>query len=125
MAVALLTGFLVAIAMLQLKGVFYRGILVEPFQLLSAAPMENLVPQIGLVFGMAVCIASAPAGVNVFGSETVVYYREAASGHNRYSYFLGLIFNLGENIGSIASHGSRRSSYGRYLVSDDYSCYIF
>jgi ABC-type multidrug transport system ATPase subunit len=125
MAVALLTGFLVAIAMLQLKGVFYRGILVEPFQLLSAAPMENLVPQIGLVFGMAVCIASAPAGVNVFGSETVVYYREAASGHNRYSYFLVLIFNLGENIGSIASHGSRRSSYGRYLVSDDYSCYIF
>lgn len=37
---------------------------------------------------MAIAIAGAPAGVLVFGEEKVVYWREAACGHNRLGIYL-------------------------------------
>ncbi|KAI8908049.1 hypothetical protein EDD86DRAFT_239760 [Gorgonomyces haynaldii] len=87
-AVASITGFLVGLAMLQMKGILYRGVLVDVYSLVSAAPLEAFVPQTGLIFGMAVCIAAAPAGTNTFGPELVNYYREAAAGHNKLAYYL-------------------------------------
>lgn len=48
-----------------------------------------MVPLFGLLIGLAVSLAGAPAGVDVFGEERQVFFREAASGHNRYSYYAG------------------------------------
>jgi energy-coupling factor transporter ATP-binding protein EcfA2 len=39
--------------------------------------------------GMAVGLSAAPTGVNSFGSELVVYWREASVGHSQLAYFLG------------------------------------
>jgi hypothetical protein len=38
---------------------------------------------------MAVGLSAAPTGVNSFGSELVVYWREASVGHSQLAYFLG------------------------------------
>jgi hypothetical protein len=86
--VATISGYLVGLAMQDLNGELYRGILIQPYSEISASPLELFVPQAGLIIGMAVCIAASPAGCNVFGQERVNYYREAASGHSKVSYFL-------------------------------------
>lgn len=41
--------------------------------------------------GMAVGLAGSPAGVKTFGEEKLVYYREAAAGHNRVAYYFGKV----------------------------------
>ncbi|KAI9102428.1 hypothetical protein DFS34DRAFT_390951 [Phlyctochytrium arcticum] len=76
-------------AAVQGSGEMYRGVLVEPYTLISAAPLLWFIPQIGLLIGLIVGLAGAPAGVNVFSQEKPVYWRESASGHNRGSYFIG------------------------------------
>ncbi|KAJ1342996.1 hypothetical protein BSLG_002421 [Batrachochytrium salamandrivorans] len=38
---------------------------------------------------MAVALAAAPAGVNVFGNEKPVYWRETSSGHSPLAYYIG------------------------------------
>ena len=70
----------------------YRGVLIVPFTILSAAPIEWAVPLYALLFGMAIGLAGGPAGVNTFGEERQVYFREAAAGHDRFAYFLGKVF---------------------------------
>lgn len=87
-AVAGTCGFLVGLGMKDLDGVMYRGVVIAPFSAISAAPLESFVPQCGLILGMGVCIAAAPAGVNVFGPEIINYYRESAAGHSKLAYFL-------------------------------------
>jgi hypothetical protein len=52
-------GFLIGLSMKDLDGIFYRGVLVSPYQSLSAAPLETFVPQCGLILGMGICIAAA------------------------------------------------------------------
>ncbi|TPX72646.1 hypothetical protein SpCBS45565_g00404 [Spizellomyces sp. 'palustris'] len=73
----------------QGMGELYRGVYVEPYTLISPAPLTWFIPQCGLLIGLIVGLAGAPAGVNVFGQEKPVYWREAASGHNRGSYYTG------------------------------------
>ena len=41
------------------------------------------------IMGAIVSMASAPAGVAVFGDEILVFWREAASGHSKLAYYLG------------------------------------
>lgn len=67
----------------------YLGIVIEPFTLLSPAPIFYLPPLFSLLMAMSVGIAGAPAGVKTFGEERTVYFREAAAGHNRAAYFVG------------------------------------
>ncbi|KAI9349485.1 hypothetical protein DFJ73DRAFT_659752 [Zopfochytrium polystomum] len=87
--VASLAGGLMGIAIADVNGELYKGILVSPYELISASTLEWLVPQIGLLVGIACGLAGAPAGVKVFGEERSVYWREAASGHNKLAYYLG------------------------------------
>jgi len=42
-----------------------------------------------VILGMAVGLSAAPTGVNSFGSELVVYWREASVGHSQLAYFSG------------------------------------
>jgi len=67
----------------------YQGVLVDPYTLISPSPQETIVPQMGMFINMAIGLAAASAGVKVFGEEQIVYWREAACGHNRLAYYLG------------------------------------
>ncbi|KAJ3052883.1 hypothetical protein HK097_005473 [Rhizophlyctis rosea] len=67
----------------------FSGVYVQPYTFLSPAPLSWFIPLLGLLIGMIVSLAGAPAGVKVFSEERTVYWREAASGHNVLSYYLG------------------------------------
>ncbi|KAJ3274969.1 hypothetical protein HK104_003993 [Borealophlyctis nickersoniae] len=85
-------GLLMGISVQGAQGELYKGVYVKPYTLLSPAPLEFLVPLYGLLIGLAVGLAGAPAGVKIFGEEKPVYWREAAAGHNRVSYYIGKTF---------------------------------
>ncbi|KAJ3263491.1 hypothetical protein HDU77_010608 [Chytriomyces hyalinus] len=87
--VAILAGALMGIAVSSADGYLYKGVLVAPYAALTPSTVEWLIPQLGLLVGMACGLAGAPAGVKVFAEEQTVYWREAANGHNKFSYFLG------------------------------------
>ncbi|TPX55433.1 hypothetical protein PhCBS80983_g05319 [Powellomyces hirtus] len=67
----------------------FSGVYVVPYTLLSPSPVSWFVPLLGLLVGIIVSLAGAPAGVKVFSEERTVYWREAASGHNRFAYYVG------------------------------------
>lgn len=82
-------GFLMGISVANQHGAIFSGSLIEPYTLLSSTPLNWLVPQLGLLVGLAIALAAAPGGVKVFGEERPVYWRESASGHNKASYYIG------------------------------------
>jgi hypothetical protein len=87
--VACLAGLLMGISTMGNSGQLYRGILIEPYTLVSAAPVEFVLPLFGLLIGLSVGLSGAPAGVKTFGEERVLYWREAAAGHSKIAYFIG------------------------------------
>ncbi|KAJ3278858.1 hypothetical protein HDU76_009714 [Blyttiomyces sp. JEL0837] len=66
----------------------FNGVYWDIYIALSPAPLD-LVCLYGLLLGIAVALAGAPAGVKVFGEEKPIFWREAASGHHKLAYFLG------------------------------------
>ncbi|KAI8929997.1 P-loop containing nucleoside triphosphate hydrolase protein [Entophlyctis helioformis] len=86
--VGMLAGLLMGVAVQGTPEMFI-GLLVVPLTPLSVSPLQWLVPQYGLLIGMAVALAGAPAGVKVFGEEKPVYWRETASGHSPFAYYTG------------------------------------
>ncbi|KAJ3416423.1 hypothetical protein HDV05_001581 [Chytridiales sp. JEL 0842] len=91
--VASLAGALMGIAVMGQSGELFVGVVVSPFTLISSSTLTWLIPQLGLLIGIATGLAGAPAGVKVFGEEKTVYWREAASGHSPFAYFLGKIIS--------------------------------
>ncbi|KAJ3237403.1 hypothetical protein HDU81_009501 [Chytriomyces hyalinus] len=67
----------------------YHGVLVPPYTQLSSNPNEWFLGLYGTLIGVAVAMAGGPAGVRLFGEERVIFWREAASGHNALAYYLG------------------------------------
>ncbi|KAI8847582.1 hypothetical protein BC829DRAFT_490653 [Chytridium lagenaria] len=67
----------------------FAGVLKSPYVLTSSSHLHWFVGLYGMLVGIAIALAAGPAGVNVFGEEKPIYWREAASGHNRFSYYLG------------------------------------
>ncbi|KAJ3039199.1 hypothetical protein HDV00_012522 [Rhizophlyctis rosea] len=67
----------------------FSGVYVQPYTFLSPSPVSWFIPLLGLLIGMIVSLAGAPAGVKVFSEERPIYFREVASGHNPLSYYLG------------------------------------
>lgn len=65
--------------------------MIEPYSLMSPSPTEWPVVISAFVVGVAISCAGGPPGVKTFSEEKVVYFREAAAGHNRFSYFLGKV----------------------------------
>ncbi|KAJ3390526.1 hypothetical protein HDU84_007377 [Entophlyctis sp. JEL0112] len=86
--VAMFAGLLMGVSTIGKVKELMNGIYWGIYVLLSPAPMD-LLALYGLLIGIAVALAGAPAGVKVFGEEKPVFWREAASGHNRLAYFLG------------------------------------
>ncbi|KAJ3194623.1 hypothetical protein HDU67_004660, partial [Dinochytrium kinnereticum] len=67
----------------------YLGILINPYVLTSGANFDWFLGLYGMLIGISIALAAGPAGVTVFGEERTVYWREAASGHNKFSYYTG------------------------------------
>ena len=88
MGVAVLAGAMMGAASSQLPSL-YLGILKPPYTLISPAPIEVLLPSLGFYVAVAVGLAGSPAGVLTFGEEKLMYYREAAAGHDKLAYYCG------------------------------------
>ncbi len=86
--VAVLAGGMMGAAALAVPSL-YVGVLKGPYVLISPSPIESLLPSIGLYVALAIAVAASPAGVKIFGEEREIYFREASSGHNTLSYYLG------------------------------------
>ena len=86
--VAVLAGGMMGAAALAVPSL-YVGVLKGPYVLISPSPIESLLPSIGLYVALAIAVAASPAGVKIFGEERDIYFREASSGHNTLSYYLG------------------------------------
>ena len=87
--VAVASGSLMGLAIHSYDGQLYQGLLVYPFTLLSPAPVELVIPILSLIVACAIGLSGAPSGVKIFCEEQDIYYREAAAGHNKISYFMG------------------------------------
>ena len=89
LGVATAAGFAMGVANIRTRGELYRGILVEPYALISPSPVEWLVPLMALLSALTVAFVGSPAGVKLLGEERHIFFREAASGHNRFAYYVG------------------------------------
>jgi hypothetical protein len=63
-------------------------------------------PQISLLVGIAICLTASALGVKIFGEERLVFWREAAAGHNRFAYYLGKTLSTGPRIFCACLHFS-------------------
>lgn len=90
-----MAGFLIGLAYLDRKGEIFRGIYHEPYDLLSAAVDYQGIPQMALLVALAIGLTASAPGVKVFGEEKLVYWREAAAGHNRLAYYIGKVLSTG------------------------------
>ncbi|KAJ3316756.1 hypothetical protein HDU76_001567, partial [Blyttiomyces sp. JEL0837] len=81
--VAMLTGFFLGYGLQLADDDSYSGIVRSPNTPISAAPRDITLSMYTMLIGISIVIASAPAGVNVFGEERMVYFREAAAGHDK------------------------------------------
>ena len=64
----------------------YSGVLKPPYTVISPAPLETMLPSLGLYINMAIGIAGAPVAVRLLEME--IAQRESRAGHNIISYYL-------------------------------------
>ncbi|KAG9228324.1 hypothetical protein BJ875DRAFT_527461, partial [Amylocarpus encephaloides] len=93
MGVGAISGFLIGLAQLSAKGDNFSGIFNDPYQTLSSSVSYPNVPQMSLLVGLAIGLTASAPGVKIFGEEKLVFWREAAAGHNRFSYYTGKVFS--------------------------------
>ncbi|RDW58104.1 hypothetical protein BP6252_13515 [Coleophoma cylindrospora] len=93
MGTGAMAGGLIGLSEESQKGQNFRGIFNEPYSLLSSAIGYTSVPQMALLVGLAIGLTAAPSGVKIFGEEKLVYWREAAAGHNRFAYYMGKVIS--------------------------------
>ena len=89
--VGAVAGFLIGLAEMGQRGANFRGMFYPPFTYISSATDFSSVPQMSLLVGVAIGLTAAAPGVRVFGEEKLIYYRETASGHNRFAYYIGKV----------------------------------
>jgi ABC-type multidrug transport system ATPase subunit len=88
-----MAGFLIGLAEVNSNGNNFRGIYVSPYEPLSSSIDYASVPQMALLVGLAVGLTASAPGVKIFGEEKLVYWREAAAGHNRFAYYMGKVLS--------------------------------
>lgn len=91
LGVGAMAGFLIGLAEETQKGMNFRGIFNHPYELFSASVEYSAVPQMALLVGLAIGLTASAPGVKIFGEEKLVYWREAAAGHNRFAYYIGKV----------------------------------
>jgi ABC-type multidrug transport system ATPase subunit len=92
LGVGAMAGFLIGLAELNQKGQNFRGIYTE-YPMLSSSIDYVSVTQMALLVGLAVGLTASAPGVKIFGEEKLVFWREAASGHNRFAYYIGKVLS--------------------------------
>ncbi|CZR59382.1 related to ABC transporter protein (ATP-binding-cassette protein) [Phialocephala subalpina] len=93
LGVGAMAGFLIGLAELNQKGQNFRGIFNSPYDLLSTSIDYSSIPQMALLVGLAIGLTASAPGVKIFGEEKLVYWREAAAGHNRFAYYIGKVIS--------------------------------
>ena len=86
LAVCVAAGFIMGLAAFAVDEL-YSGILRPPYTFLSPAPMETMLPSLGLYINIAIGVAGSPAAVRTFGEERDMFLREHAGGHSTLAYF--------------------------------------
>jgi hypothetical protein len=93
LGVGAMAGFLIGLAELNQKGQNFSGIFNPPYDLLSTSIDYSSVPQMALLVGLAIGLTASAPGVKIFGEEKLVFWREAAAGHNRFAYYIGKVIS--------------------------------
>lgn len=93
LGVGAMAGFLIGLAELNQKGQNFRGIFNAPYSMLSSSIDYASIPQMALLVGLAIGLTASAPGVKIFGEEKLVFWREAASGHNRFAYYIGKVLS--------------------------------
>jgi ABC-type multidrug transport system ATPase subunit len=93
LGVGAMAGFLIGLAELNQNGHNFRGIFNPPYDILSSSIDYASVPQMALLVGLAIGLTASAPGVKIFGEEKLVYWREAAAGHNRFAYYIGKVIS--------------------------------
>ena len=88
-----LAGLIIGLSAFSSKGHLFQGLYHPPFTMLSSAVDYQGTPQLGLLGGMAIGLASSAPGFWVFGEEKLIYWRETASGHSRSAYYVGKLLS--------------------------------
>lgn len=91
MGVASLAGFLIGLALNGSDGNLFHGLYHDEYIFLSSAIDYQTLSILSLLVAIALGLTSSAPGVKVFGEEKLTYRREAASGHNRFSYYMGKV----------------------------------
>lgn len=91
MGVATLAGLLIGLAQNSQHGLNYRGLYYDKYSILSSSADTNSIGQQALLCVISIGLVSASPGVKVFGEEKLMFYREAAAGHNRFAYYTGKV----------------------------------
>jgi ABC-type branched-subunit amino acid transport system ATPase component len=86
LAVSTAAGFIMGLAAFAVDEL-YSGVLRQPYTVLSPAPMETMLPSLGLYINIAIGVAGSPAAVRTFGEERDVFMREYEGGHSIAAYF--------------------------------------
>ena len=86
LTVCVAAGFIMGLAAFAVDEL-YSGVLRDPYTFLSPAPMETMLPSLGLYINIAIGVAGSPAAVRTFGEERDVFLREYSGGHSTLAYF--------------------------------------
>ena len=93
MGVSAFGGFLIGLAQNGQKGVNFTGFYLDEYTDLSSAIDYKSTPQMALLVCISIGLIAAAPGVRVFGEESLIYRREAASGHNTFAYYTAKVIS--------------------------------
>ena len=121
-----IAGLLIGLAVFSLRGILFTGLYQAPYQVLSSAANYTLVPQLGMLCGLAIGLAGSAPGVKIFGEEKLLYWREASAGHSRSAYYVGKVLSTFFRITLSALHftvfftlmATPLMSFGRLYVAN-------
>jgi hypothetical protein len=94
LGVGTMAGFLIDLTGLNQKGQNFREIFKDSYEMLSSSIDYSSIPQMALLVGLTIGLTASALGVKIFGEEKLVYWREAATGNNRFAYYIGKVVSM-------------------------------
>ncbi|KAA8565561.1 hypothetical protein EYC84_009415 [Monilinia fructicola] len=80
LGVGALSGLLIGMSGVNKKGENFRGMFIEPYEVLSSSIDYSSIPQMALLVGLAIGLTASAPGVKVFGEENPIYDPPHGSG---------------------------------------------
>lgn len=88
-----LAGLLIGLALNSNSGELFHGLYHDDYIMLSSALNYQTLSITALLVAIGLGLTASAPGVKVFGEEKLIYRREAASGHNKFAYYLGKVIS--------------------------------